>query len=114
MSMIIIYDDMCRDNEKIQIWCTKSHRACGKAADSRLKMSIATTIFLTTQWLAGPEVQTLEIHQDGPDPICLGWGDMWHQELFENDLGEPVYKLTKWYEDMQDESIEKCLAEINA
>lgn len=37
-----------------------------------------------------------------------------NQELFENDLGEPVYKLTKWYEDMQDESIEKCLAEINA
>lgn len=37
-----------------------------------------------------------------------------NQSLFENDLGEPVYKLTKWYEEMQDESIQKCLEEINA
>ena len=37
-----------------------------------------------------------------------------NQSLFEKDLGEPVYKLMKWYEDMQDETIQKCLAEINA
>ncbi len=37
-----------------------------------------------------------------------------NQNLFEKDLGEPVYNLMKWYEDMQNESIEKCLAEINA
>ncbi len=33
--------------------------------------------------------------------------------LFEKDLGEPVYNLMKWYEDMEDESIQKSLAEIN-
>ena len=37
-----------------------------------------------------------------------------NQSLFEKDLGEPVYKLTKWYEDMQDESIQNCLSVINA
>ncbi|OSY88440.1 hypothetical protein WH52_06705 [Tenacibaculum holothuriorum] len=37
-----------------------------------------------------------------------------NQSLFEKDLGEPVYVLMKWYEDMQDETIQKCLAEINA
>ncbi|CAM1344896.1 2-oxoadipate dioxygenase/decarboxylase HglS [Tenacibaculum amylolyticum] len=37
-----------------------------------------------------------------------------NQSLFEKDLGEPVYKLMKWYEDMQDETIQKCLAEMNA
>jgi uncharacterized glyoxalase superfamily metalloenzyme YdcJ len=37
-----------------------------------------------------------------------------NQSLFENDLGEPVYILMKWYEDMQNETIEKCLAKINA
>lgn len=37
-----------------------------------------------------------------------------NQSLFEKDLGEPVYKLMKWYEDMQDETIQKCLAQINA
>lgn len=37
-----------------------------------------------------------------------------NQSLFEKDLGEPVYELMKWYEDMQDESIQKCLTEINA
>ena len=37
-----------------------------------------------------------------------------NQSLFEKDLGEPVYELTKWYEDMQNETIEKCLAQINA
>lgn len=37
-----------------------------------------------------------------------------NQSLFEKDLGEPVYELTKWYENMQNETIEKCLAQINA
>ncbi|WP_272150297.1 VOC family protein [Tenacibaculum aiptasiae] len=37
-----------------------------------------------------------------------------NQSLFEKDLGEPVYKLMKWYEDMQDETIQKCLVKINA
>ena len=37
-----------------------------------------------------------------------------NQELFEKHLGAAVYELMKWYEDMQDEGIEKCLAEINA
>ena len=37
-----------------------------------------------------------------------------NQSLFEKDLGEPVYELIKWYEDMQNETIEKCLAQINA
>ncbi|MDY0781661.1 VOC family protein [Tenacibaculum sp. IB213877] len=37
-----------------------------------------------------------------------------NQSLFEKDLGEPVYKLIKWYEDMQEETIQKCLAELNA
>lgn len=37
-----------------------------------------------------------------------------NQSLFEKDLGAPVYNLMKWYEDMQNETIEKCLAEINA
>ncbi|WP_299159812.1 VOC family protein [uncultured Tenacibaculum sp.] len=36
-----------------------------------------------------------------------------NQSLFEKDLGEPVYKLMKWYEDMQDETIQKCLEQIN-
>lgn len=37
-----------------------------------------------------------------------------NQSLFEKDLGEPVYNLMKWYEDKQDESIQECLAKINA
>ncbi|WP_299135340.1 VOC family protein [uncultured Tenacibaculum sp.] len=37
-----------------------------------------------------------------------------NQSLFEKDLGEPVYRLMQWYEDMQEETIEKCLALINA
>lgn len=37
-----------------------------------------------------------------------------NQSLFEKDLGEPVYKLMKWYDDMQDETIQKCLVQINA
>ena len=37
-----------------------------------------------------------------------------NQSLFEKDLGEPVYELMKWYEVMQGETIEKCLAQINA
>lgn len=37
-----------------------------------------------------------------------------NQSLFEKDLGDAVYNLIKWYEDMQDESIQKCLTEINA
>jgi len=37
-----------------------------------------------------------------------------NQILFEKDLGEPVYELIKWYEDMQNETIQKCLTEINA
>lgn len=37
-----------------------------------------------------------------------------NQSLFEKDLGEPVYELMKWYKDMQNETIEKCLAELNA
>ncbi|CAL2074784.1 VOC family protein [Tenacibaculum sp. 190524A05c] len=37
-----------------------------------------------------------------------------NQSLFEKDLGEPVYDLMKWYSDKQNETIEKCLAEINA
>ncbi|MFD0964191.1 2-oxoadipate dioxygenase/decarboxylase HglS [Pseudofulvibacter geojedonensis] len=36
-----------------------------------------------------------------------------NQSLFEKDLGEPVYKLMSWYEDKQEETIQKCLAEIN-
>ncbi|WP_435263711.1 2-oxoadipate dioxygenase/decarboxylase HglS [Tenacibaculum sp. nBUS_03] len=37
-----------------------------------------------------------------------------NQALFEKDLGEPVYGLVKWYEDMQEETIQKCLEQINA
>lgn len=37
-----------------------------------------------------------------------------NQDLFEKDLGEPVYVLTEWYENMQNETIEKSLAQINA
>ena len=37
-----------------------------------------------------------------------------NQSLFENNLGEPVHNLMKWYEDVQDETIQKCLAEINS
>ncbi|MFY7669610.1 VOC family protein [Tenacibaculum sp. MEBiC06402] len=36
-----------------------------------------------------------------------------NQSLFEKDLGEPVYQLMKWYDDMQNETIQKCLLEIN-
>ncbi|MGB1042034.1 MAG: 2-oxoadipate dioxygenase/decarboxylase HglS [Tenacibaculum sp.] len=37
-----------------------------------------------------------------------------NQDLFEKDLGEPVYVLTEWYKNMQNETIEKSLAQINA
>ncbi len=37
-----------------------------------------------------------------------------NQSLFEKDLGEPVYELMKWYDDMQNETIDKCLSQINA
>ncbi|TYP96071.1 putative glyoxalase superfamily metalloenzyme YdcJ [Tenacibaculum adriaticum] len=36
-----------------------------------------------------------------------------NQSLFEKDLGKPVYNLMKWYEDMQEETIQKCLSQIN-
>jgi uncharacterized glyoxalase superfamily metalloenzyme YdcJ len=50
----------------------------------------------------------------GTDDAKREYTETSNQSLFEKDLGEPVYNLIKWYEDMQDETIQKCLAEINA
>mgnify|MGYP006081270329 FL=1 len=49
----------------------------------------------------------------GTDDAKREYTETSNQSLFEKDLGEPVYNLIKWYEDMQDETIQKCLAEIN-
>ncbi len=50
----------------------------------------------------------------GTDDAKREYEETSNQSLFEKDLGEPVYELMKWYEDMQDETIEKCLTQINA
>ena len=34
--------------------------------------------------LAGAEAETLKICQDGQNPICLCWGDLWHPNLIKN------------------------------
>ena len=50
----------------------------------------------------------------GTDDAKREYEETSNQTLFENDLGATVYDVVKWYEDMQDETIQKCLAEINA
>ncbi|SNR15249.1 2-oxoadipate dioxygenase/decarboxylase HglS [Tenacibaculum jejuense] len=50
----------------------------------------------------------------GTDDAKRNYEGTSNQLLFEKDLGAPVYELMKWYEDMQDETIQKCLAELNA
>ena len=50
----------------------------------------------------------------GTDDAKREYEETSNQSLFEKDLGEPVYELMKWYEDMQAETIEKCLTQINA
>jgi uncharacterized glyoxalase superfamily metalloenzyme YdcJ len=50
----------------------------------------------------------------GTDDAKREYKETSNQSLFEKDLGEPVYNLIKWYEDMQEETIQKCLAELNA
>ncbi|OCK42928.1 DUF1338 domain-containing protein [Tenacibaculum soleae] len=50
----------------------------------------------------------------GTDDAKHEYNESSNQSLFEKDLGEPVYELMKWYENIQNETINKCLAQINA
>ncbi|WP_299627174.1 VOC family protein [uncultured Tenacibaculum sp.] len=50
----------------------------------------------------------------GTDDAKRNYEGTSNQSLFEKDLGAPVYELMKWYSDMQDETIQKCLVELNA
>ncbi|WP_271405934.1 2-oxoadipate dioxygenase/decarboxylase HglS [Tenacibaculum soleae] len=50
----------------------------------------------------------------GTDDAKHEYNESSNQSLFEKDLGEPVYQLMKWYENIQNETINKCLAQINA
>ena len=50
----------------------------------------------------------------GTDDAKHEYKESANQSLFEKDLGEPVHELMKWYEDIQDETIQKCLTQINA
>jgi uncharacterized glyoxalase superfamily metalloenzyme YdcJ len=50
----------------------------------------------------------------GTDDAKREYKETSNQSLFEKDLDETVYNLVKWYEDMQDESIQNCLTKINA
>ncbi len=50
----------------------------------------------------------------GTDDAKREYEETSNQALFEKDLGEPVYNLIKWYEDMQNDTIEKCLMNLNA
>lgn len=50
----------------------------------------------------------------GTDDAKRSYKKTSNQALFEKDLGESVYELMKWYEDMQNDTIQKCLLEINA
>jgi uncharacterized glyoxalase superfamily metalloenzyme YdcJ len=64
--------------------------------------------FLTVS-AAGIFASNLEIDDTKPK-----YKETSNQSLFEKDLDETVYNLVKWYEDMQDESIQNCLTKINA
>ncbi len=50
----------------------------------------------------------------GTDDAKRNYNETANQSLFEKDLGAPVYELQKWYKDMQEETIQKCLLELNA
>ena len=50
----------------------------------------------------------------GTDDAKREYKESSNQLLFENDLGEPVYELMKWYDDMQEETIQNCLKTINS
>lgn len=50
----------------------------------------------------------------GTDDAKREYKETSNHTLFEKDLGQPVYDLIKWYENIQAETIIKCLAEINA
>lgn len=50
----------------------------------------------------------------GTDDAKHEYKESANQSLFEKDLGEPVHELMKWYEDIQDETIQRCLTQINA
>ncbi|MDO6811985.1 2-oxoadipate dioxygenase/decarboxylase HglS [Tenacibaculum soleae] len=50
----------------------------------------------------------------GTDDAKHEYNESSNQSLFEKDLGEPVYELMEWYENIQNETINKCLAQINA
>lgn len=50
----------------------------------------------------------------GTDDAKREYKETSNQSLFEKDLGEPVYNLIKWYEDMQEETIQECLTALNA
>lgn len=50
----------------------------------------------------------------GTDDAKRSYKKTANQSLFEKDLGASVYELMKWYEDMQAETIQECLNEINA
>ena len=50
----------------------------------------------------------------GTDDAEREYEETSNQLLFEKHLGESVFKLTTWYENTQNKTIEKCLAQINA
>ena len=49
----------------------------------------------------------------GTDDAKRKYEETSNQLLFEKHLGEPVYQLITWYENMQNETIQKCLTQIN-